>query len=180
MGRSYTLIKHLRSRKGEDPTAPSVPGGCMKRKSARPGGPCPAPAPSPRASRSPPTPRPPFRRDQRPFGFLLCDCGQPLGHFGPQPLPIRTSEAGPGGASPPPTCKWPFPGSGVEGAPMGPKCHPGSEAPELGPVKKEGRGFSRTDPLYRPMPSGSAKARRPGRAAPRGAGSRHLLGVHGG
>ena len=112
---------------------------------------------------APTTPRPPFRQDQRPFGFLLCDCGQPLGYFGPQPLPIRTSEAGPGGASPPPTCKWPIPGSGVEGAPMGPKCHPGSEAPELGPVKKEGRGFSRTDPLYHPVPSGSAKARRPGR-----------------
>lgn len=46
---------------------------------------------------------------------------------------------------------------------MGPKCHPGSEAAELGPVKKEGRGFSRTGPLYHPVPSGSAKALTPGR-----------------
>lgn len=50
---------------------------------------------------------------------------------------------------------------GRGGAPTGPKCHPGGEAPELGPVKKEGRGFRRTDPLYHPVPSASARALTP-------------------
>lgn len=95
------------------------------------------------------------------LGFCCVTAANPL-PLRATAYPIRTFEARPGGASLPPTCKWPFPGSGVEGAPMVPKCHPGGEAPDLGPVKKEGRGFSRTDPLLHPVPSASARALTPG------------------